>query len=103
MVSNWLRSISRIRCGNSIVMTPAGAKSARSPRTKSLMSGTWASTLLPSTRSAAPNSAAIARPVASPRKSTRVGTPRASAARATLAAGSMPSTGTPAATKCCSR
>ncbi len=31
MVSNWLCSMSRIRCGNSIVTTPSGASSSVDP------------------------------------------------------------------------
>ena len=77
----------------------AGAK----PAAKSLMSGTCANTLLPMSRSAASPSSASCRASRSPKNSTRVVTPRARAASATLAAGSMPSTGMPAAWKYCSR
>src|SRR6266571_1210093 len=52
MVSNWLPSNSRARCGNSTVATPQGASRSRIPATKSLRSGTWASTLLATSRSA---------------------------------------------------
>ena len=52
MVSNWFSAISRSRCGNSSVMTPSGFSSRTMPATKSLRSGTCASTLLPMMRSA---------------------------------------------------
>ena len=98
MVSNRLSSISRIRCGNSIVTTPVGLSSTRMPPTKSLMSGTCASTLLPTIRSAWPLGA---RRCASstPKNSVTVGMPLAIAASATLAAGSMPRTPTPSSSE----
>ncbi len=65
------------------------------PATKSLRSGTWASTLLPMMRSARLPSATSSAASLRPKKSTRVGMPLSIATLATLAAGSMPSTGTP--------
>ena len=73
------------------------------PATKSLTSGTWASTLLPIRRSGRRPSAASCLASSTPKKRTSVGTPRSSAAAATLAAGSIPSTGMPALTNHCSR
>ncbi len=67
---------------------------------KPRMSGTWAKTLFAATRSARPYCRAIWRPVSAPRNWTSVRIPRARAASATFAAGSTPSTGTPAAWKC---
>ena len=72
------------------------------PATKSLRSGTWASTLLPSSRSAA-DSPASERAVSRPKNSTSVGMPFCSATFATLAAGSIPSTGIWRSWKNCSR
>ena len=65
------------------------------PATKSLRSGTCASTLLPTSRSAVPLRGAQARAALAPKNSTTVGTPARLGDRATLAAGSMPSTGMP--------
>ena len=74
------------------------------PATKSLRSGTWASTLLPMIRSALHAFGdQLLRRALTPKNSTRVGTPLSTAALATLAAGSMPSTGTPSGRKCCRR
>ena len=73
------------------------------PATKSFRSGTWASTLLAAIRSARRPSATSSRASSTPKNRVTVGTPRSSAAAATFTAGSMPSTGTPMATKCCSR
>ena len=66
------------------------------PATKSLRSGTCASTLLPTQQvgRACPRRPARAA-VCAPKNSTSVGMPFCSAAAATLAAGSMPSTGMP--------
>ena len=66
------------------------------PSTKSWRSGTCASTLLPMSRSAPVPSATSSDAVATPKKRIRVGIPIAFAASATFAAGSIPSTGTPA-------
>ena len=55
--------------------------------------GTWARTLLPTTRSAMRPSAASSFATCVPKKRTRVGTPFSTAALATFAAGSIPSTG----------
>src|ERR687892_631669 len=52
MVSHWLSCTSRMRCGNSIVSCPPSARRICIPDTKSLRSGTWASTLFPISRSA---------------------------------------------------
>ena len=66
---------------------PVPAASAM-PATKSLRSGTWASTLLPTTRSAAvPSSAQLARPARRRRTATSVGTPRGSADRGDVRGG----------------
>ena len=73
------------------------------PAAKPRMSGTWAKTLFPATRSARPCCWAISWPVSGPRNRTSVGMPRARAASATLAAGSTPRTGIPRAAKCCRR
>ena len=84
------------------MITPAGLSAIFMPATKSLRSGTWASTLLPSSRSAArsgPSAVAVSRP----KNSTSVAMPRSSATSATFAAGSMPSTGTPRCLKNWSR
>ena len=59
--------MSRIRCGNSRVMTPFLWSRIFIPRTKPLRSGTWARTLLPMIRSAllslaSPDSRAISSP-----------------------------------------
>ena len=91
MVSNWCSSISRRRCGNSIVTTPSGFRIRRSPSTKSWAFGTWASTLLPTIRSAVRPCSSSSRASRSPKKSTTVSIPRSFAAAATLAAGSIPS------------
>ena len=72
-----------------VIVAPGFIKSF-SPATKSLRSGTCASTFLPSTRSPCPRSAASRRAVAAPRNSTAVGTPLAIATSATFAAGSTP-------------
>src|SRR3954470_7075196 len=48
------------------------------PATKSLMSGTWASTLLAGMRSAWPEEATISRAARAPKKTVSEGTPRAS-------------------------
>ncbi len=82
-------------CGNSSVTTPSGLSRMAMPATKSLRSGTWARTLLPTIRSAPTPSETSCLASRTPKKSTRVGMPFSTAARATLAAGSMPSTGTP--------
>src|ERR671922_38526 len=95
MVSNWLPSMSRTRCGTSIVATPSGASRIRIPATKSFTSGTCARTLFAATRSASPRSATSRSARSAPKKSTRVSTPRRRAASATLRAGSMPSAGLP--------
>jgi len=87
--------IIRIRCGNSSVTTPVGPSRMRKPSTKSLTSGTCASTLLPSMRSGAKPSVFSAVAVSAPKKATRLGTPAAIAASATLPEGSMPRTETP--------
>ena len=79
---------------------PSGFNTMRMPSTKSLRSGTWASTLLPTTRSAWMPSVRISSAVSTPKNSAMVGMPFARAASATFWAGSMPSTGTPLATKC---
>src|SRR5687767_4716673 len=52
MVSNWLPSINRIRWGNSSVITPWGLSRVFMPETKLRRSGTCASTLFPTIRSA---------------------------------------------------
>ena len=86
-----------------MLTVPSAATSSRSPWAKSTMSGTWAKTLLATTRSARPCVAAILAPVSAPRNVTSVGTPRSSARAAVLAVGSIPSEGMPMATECCSR
>ena len=86
-----------------MVTTPCGASSTRKPSTKSLMSGTCASTLLPSIRSGAKPSAFSAAAVSTPKKRTRLGMPAAIAASATLPEGSTPSTFTPRSRKNCRR
>ena len=74
------------------------------PATKSHRSGTCASTLLPSSRSACFPSPASSLANFSPKNFTRVGTFLFSTATfATFTAGSMPSTGTLLFTKYCSR
>jgi hypothetical protein len=83
-------------------MTPSGASSTFMAPTKSLRSGTWASTLLPRSRSARRCAASFVA-TGTPKNSTSVGTPFSTATSATLAAGSMPRTDTPRATKYCSR
>ena len=65
------------------------------PATKSFRSGTWASTLLPTMRSALPYVSTTSSATAVPKNRTRVGMPSATATAATLAAGSIPSTRTP--------
>ena len=83
--------------------TPPGLSSMRMPATKSFRSGTWASTLLPTSRSAAPAFGdELAGELAAEELDERRHAPLLGA-RATLAAGSMPSAGMPRATKCCSR
>ncbi len=64
------------------------------PATKSLRSGTWASTLLATSSSARPCSATSSRAVARPKNATVVGMPRAIASSA-VAVGSTPWTGMP--------
>jgi hypothetical protein len=86
-----------------MVMTPSAASRIFMPATKSLRSGTWASTLLPSSRSAGPCSAFSRAAVSRPKNSVTLGMPFSRAAAATFAAGSTPSTGMPMATKCWSR
>ena len=73
------------------------------PSTKSFSAGTCASTLLPTIRSACRPSPASRVAVSLPKNSTSDGIPRSSATLATLAAGSIPSTGTPACTNHCRR
>ena len=66
------------------------------PPTKSLRSGTWASTLLPRSRSACVARPRASRAVSTPKNSTSVRTPFSTRdLRRTFAAGSMPSTGMP--------
>ena len=84
--------------------TPSGLSNEASPARKPLKSGTCAITLRPRMTSARVPSEASRRPRSRPNHSTSVGTLRVSrATAATLAAGSIPSTGTPAAAKNCSR
>src|SRR4029078_6605582 len=89
----------RSRGGNSMVMIPAGARRIFIPPTKSFRSGTCASTLLPSMRSACWPASASSRAVSTPKNFTRVGTPFDSATFATLAAGSIPREGIPPRTE----
>ena len=56
-------------------MVPRSASSAFMPATKSLIAGTWASTLLPMIRSARGPLAARARPSSSPKNARRTGMP----------------------------
>ena len=86
-----------------MVTVPPGARIVVIPATNEFRSGTCASTLFPATRSACTPSAASARATSSPKNSTRVGMPRSIATCATLAAGSMPSTGRPFSTNHCRR
>ena len=72
------------------------------PATKSFRSGTCASTLLPSNQIGLFAFGLPARgPSSRPKNLTSVGTPFFTATSATLAAGSMPRTGIPLATKYC--
>ena len=92
--------INRSRCGNSIVIMPCGCRSTVEPRDEVVHVGTWARTLLPRTRSARiPARGQVARELG-PKNRQRVGIPFSTATAATLAAGSIPSTGMPRATKC---
>src|SRR5205809_1024207 len=77
-----------------MVTTPVGASRMRSPSTKSLSPGTWASTLLPTSRSARVPSAASSRAKSEPKKRTTLGMPSARAAPATRRRGAAPA-GTP--------
>ena len=95
MVSYWRRSISRSRCGNSIVIVPPGRSTIRMPSTKSCRSGTCARTLLPTMRSALSSSGSL--PASSvPKNAATVGTPRSCATSATFSAGSTPECRDPA-------
>ena len=94
MVSNWFSSISRSRWGNSMVTTPPSASRVASPATKSFKAGTWASTLLPTSRSAETPRPASSSALRFEKNAHSVGMPACRAASAMLAAGSMPSTGT---------
>ena len=49
-MSYWRPSSRRSRCGNSNVAVPSSRRTIFTPATKSFRSGTWASTLLPTTR-----------------------------------------------------
>ncbi len=80
------------------MIVPRGASTCFKPPTKSFRSGTWASTLLAITRSAS-IIARTSRPVAVPKNFTIVRMPSAWAISATLAAGSIPSTGISRSTK----
>ena len=82
---------------------PVVAQQRLTPATKSFRSGTCARTLLPTIRLARLPSSTELCAVSRPKKSTSVGTPRSSAASATLAAGSIPRIGMPVPTKCWSR
>ena len=66
------RATSCSRCGNSKVATPCGLSSTAKPATKSLMSGTWASTLLATARSACLPWRQAPRPSATPKKSSTI-------------------------------
>lgn len=74
-------------------MVPCGLSRLFKPRVKSLMSGTWAYTLLPMIRSACCCAPANASASAAPKNSCRTGIPSSLAAAAVLAVGSMPRTG----------
>jgi hypothetical protein len=80
------------------VATPSGDSRLATPITKSLMSGTWASTLLAVTRSATMPSLRSVRASARPKNAIRMGMPFSIAALATDSQGSMPRHGIPA---CC--
>ena len=87
-----------------MVITPSDFNSSFMPPTKSLMSGTCASTLLPNNRSALLPSSNNSLAVCTPKNLTTDAIPFSfSAAAATLAQGSTPKTGTPFALKCCNR
>jgi hypothetical protein len=103
MVSNWRPSKRRIRWGNSNVTVPVGFRMRGTPATNVFRSGTWASTLLPSTRSAIVPAVCIFLAVTSSKNATSDSTPTFLAAAATLAAGSTPRHGTPRLTKYWSR
>ena len=62
---------------------------------KSLRSGTWAKTLLATTKSAGPEVSTICRATALEKNSFRVGIPAATAAAAMFLAGSTPRQGSP--------
>src|SRR5713101_4395810 len=82
---------------------PPGLSRTFIPATKSQRSGTWARTLLPTSRSACFPCEANSVASCFPKNFTSVGTFFASAILATLAAGSMPNTGMFFCTKYCSR
>ena len=80
------------KCGNSKVITPLGFNKYLRPETKSLISGTWAKTLLPKIKSAL-YFFEISFAKESPKKSTIVLIPFSIATFAVLAVGSIPRTG----------
>ena len=93
----------RMRCGNSIVITPSGAKQDRDTRDEVVQVGNLGEHVVADDQ---------VRPLAGVHQLARGltaeelhegRTPRSSAALATLAAGSMPSAGMPRCTKYCSR
>jgi hypothetical protein len=99
-VSNWFSSISRSRCGNSIVTTPSGPSRILQAADEVVDVGHLGEHVVRDDQ--------VGLPVARRRGLGRgraeelddsVGTPRSSAAFATLAAGSIPSTGMPFSTK----
>ena len=104
MVSNWFSSISRSRCGNSSVIDALRRQQMRHAGDEVVEVGHLRQHVVADDEIGVPAFGdQLRRQARTPKNSTSVGMPFSIATLATLAAGSMPSTGTPSGRKCCSR